>query len=126
MKNGFSMIELMVVIVIIGVLATISIVHLTGSQEDALVKEVQANLKLIAAAEKIYRMETGVYVAAGNESLINSNLRLMLPTAATRKWSYTVTNPGGNTALFSASGLRTGGSRIRTYFFNTTDEEAHL
>jgi type II secretory pathway pseudopilin PulG len=118
------MVELMVVIVIIGILATISIVHLTISNEKALDREVQSNLKLIASAEKLYRMEAGSYIACGNETLINSNLRLMIPTAATRKWNYTVSAPGGTT--FSASGVRNGGTTPRTYYFNTTDDEAHL
>jgi prepilin-type N-terminal cleavage/methylation domain-containing protein len=121
-QRAFTLMEMLVVIVIIGILGTLSITHFMGSQESALDKEAYSNLKLIAAAEKIYRMEAGEYVAAGNETAINTALRLMLPTGATRKWRYSVTRPGGvNT--FEARSNRTGVTR--NYTMNQADEEPH-
>jgi prepilin-type N-terminal cleavage/methylation domain-containing protein len=120
-QRAFTLMEMLVVIVIIGILGTMSIVHFRASQENALDKEAYSNLKLIGAAEKIYRLEAGQYVTASNETAINNVLRLMLPTNAAKKWSYNVTAGGGGTT-FSARGTRNG----RTYFFNTTDEESHL
>jgi prepilin-type N-terminal cleavage/methylation domain-containing protein len=121
-QKAFSLMEMMVVIVIIGILGTISIVHFKGSQESALDKEAQSNLKLIAAAEKIYRMEAGEYVAAGDETAINTALRLMLPTGANRKWSYSVTRPAGNNT-FEARSNRTGATR--NFTMNQTEEAPH-
>jgi prepilin-type N-terminal cleavage/methylation domain-containing protein len=125
-KKAFTMIELMVVIVIIGVLATISVSHFSGYNEGALEKEAKSNLKLIAAAEKIYRLEVGQYVNASNETVINSVLRLMLPANSTAKnWNYTVTTNVGNTT-FNATSTRTKGPMKNTvYYMTNTDEEPH-
>jgi type II secretory pathway pseudopilin PulG len=109
----------MIVIVIIGVLATLAIVQLSGPKEQALEKEAKANLKLIAAAEKIYRMEVGGYITASNETAINDMLRLMLPKGAARNWGYNVTASADGTQ-FTANATRTTGPMIRTY--NVTQE----
>jgi prepilin-type N-terminal cleavage/methylation domain-containing protein len=121
-QRAFTLMEMLVVVTIIGILGTMSIVHFMASQEAALDKEVLSNLKLIAAAEKIYRMEAGQYVTAGDETAINTDLRLMLPVGAARKWSYTVNAAGGTT--FVANGTRNvaGG---RKFTMNNTDEAPH-
>ncbi len=120
--SAFSLLELMVVVIIIGILATLSIVQFTGPKEQSLTKEAKANLKLIAAAQKIYRMETGSYVTAADETEINQRLRLMLPQKADSKnWNYKVTEATATT--FNATATRTRGSDIRTYFINETLEE---
>jgi prepilin-type N-terminal cleavage/methylation domain-containing protein len=125
-KKGFTLIELMTVIIIVGILATISVVHLTGSSEMTLDKEAKANLKLISAAEKIYRMEAGGYANASNELTINSVLRLMLPAnVSSKNWNYTVTVAGTNNSTFVANATRTRGSRIRSFTINETEEEPH-
>lgn len=122
-SRAFTLVELMIVIVIIGVLATLSIVQFSGPKEQALEKEAKANLKLISAAEKIYRMEAGHYIDAPDENAINQILRLMLPANETTKnWDYSVTATGGGTG-FSASATRTKGSNIRTYTIDQEEEE---
>jgi len=87
---AFSLMELMVVVIIVGILATIAIVQFSGPKEQSLEKEAKANLKLIAAAQKIYRMEVGSYVTAGNEKDINNRLRLMLPQKTGSKTGTTL------------------------------------
>ena len=79
----------MVVVVIVGVLATLAVTQFSASRETALQKEAVANLKLIAAAEKIYRMELLSFTTGNDNADINGRLRLMLPTTSSR-WAYTV------------------------------------
>ena len=121
MRRGFTLIELMIVVVIVGMLAALAMVQFSAPMEDSLSKEALANLKLIAAAEKIYRMEAGVYITATNETVINKLLRLSLPeNATTKNWQYNVTATA-NGRVFNATATRTRGPRSgRTYDINQT------
>jgi prepilin-type N-terminal cleavage/methylation domain-containing protein len=124
-KRAFSLMELAIVIIIVGILATIAIGAFSGPKENALEKEAKANLKLIAAGEKIYRMEASVYIAAVNETEINGKLRLMLPISASRNWNYNVTTANTNTT-FIANAVRTSGTKTGTlYRINETSEEPY-
>lgn len=97
-QAGFTLIELMVVIVIIGVLATVGITQHAASKERILDEEVKSNLMALSAAEKTYRLDMGnYYPAAGSESnisLINQELKVLLSGSANRPWNYTVYNTG--------------------------------
>lgn len=87
-KKGFTVLELLIVIIIVGILAGIAVPSYIKSRERAIDKEAKANLKLIIAASKIYKMENGsIYVSSviGN---LNSSLRLALPTGSSRNWDY--------------------------------------
>ena len=103
---GFTLIELIIVIVIIGVLATLGVSQYYPLRERALDKEAEANLRLIASAERIYRMETQTYVTSNTTSQINSDLRLSITTTRP-SWSYFV---HGNATNFCAQANRTSGT----------------
>lgn len=106
--RGFTLIELLIVIIIIGILAAVALPQFNKTKEHALGKEAIANLKLIAAAEKIYRMENEnnyYYPSSGNLtniSDINTNLKLSLTEA---NWDYGVV---GGESSFTAYALRNG------------------
>jgi len=116
MRNSFTLIELIIVITVIGILASFAIPQFAVTQERARDREAISVLGLIRTAERAFRIEENAfYPAAGSLSsnvpanliLINRNLRLSLPE--TSSWTYTLNNTGIVTAL------RTGGSRIRTW-----------
>jgi type II secretory pathway pseudopilin PulG len=85
--------------VILGILATLGVGQYTVARERQLGKEAQANLKLIRAAERIYRMEnaTNSYTNCSCSSGAQCNgatgcntlLRLSLTP---RYWFYAVIN----------------------------------
>lgn len=91
MKSGITLIEIIIVIIILGVLATLGLTQFGPAREGALDREAQANLRLIIAAARIYRMEIGGYYAAANTADINANYRLLLPTPLTPNWNYFTT-----------------------------------
>ncbi len=100
MKTGFTLIEFVVVIIIIGILATMAVTHYGAARELTYDKMAQADLKLIRAAERVYNMEANLYYISGGPpgtsvttGNINTFLKLSLPTGNTRKWNYhTVAN----------------------------------
>ena len=61
MKKGFTLVELMVVIVVIGVLSAIAIPQFGNAIARARAAEVPGNLKKIAIAQEAYRTETKKY-----------------------------------------------------------------
>ena len=101
---GFTLAELLVVLLIVAIFAALGLPGLAKTKESAIGREAQANLKLIAAAEKIYRMETGLYDAETNVSGVNSSLRLSIPSSSTKNWDYAVT---ASTDTFTATATRT-------------------
>ena len=88
--TGFTLLELIAVIIIIGVLASLSMGNLSSFKTKTLEKEAKANLILIRGAEKIYRMETGAYYPSSGSVTtgdINTTLKLALSTT---NWNYGV------------------------------------
>ncbi len=102
MKKGFTLLETLIVIIIIGILVGLALPLYTKAKERALGNEAKANLKLIAAAERIYKMEIGGYYTSSNITNINSNLRLMLNT---NNWAYNIT---GGATNFTTNAYRQG------------------
>ena len=114
-KTGMTLLEIIMVVVIVGVLATLGFVNYTGVRERSLGREASANLRLVAAAERIYRMETGSFyipTAAGavdRMNQMNTILRLSLPTG-TINWNYDIT--AATNATFTAQASRANGTCV--------------
>lgn len=58
-KKGFTLIELIVVIAILGILAAIAIPRLSGFQDSAKGRANQSNLKTIQTAVRVYEADNG-------------------------------------------------------------------
>lgn len=112
-KCAFTLLELVVVVIIVGILATIGFVNYSGIKEEALDKEAKANLQLLKAAEKSYLMDTGSWYPSdadneANITLINRNLKLSLPAGSNRQWNYMV---WGNASYGCVQANRNGGNQ---------------
>ena len=70
--EGFTLIELMVVIVIIGLLTTVVVINVLPSQDKAMVGKARADLSLLEQAVEMYRMDNMVYptLDQGLEALV--------------------------------------------------------
>ncbi len=120
-QPALTLIELLIVIGIILILVGIAVPNYSKAKERALGKEAIASLKLIQAAEKIYRMEHQTYYPnsgiESNVTNINNNLKLFLTET---NWDYNITG-GSNTS--TAYAYRQGLSCLYTLTHNDTDGE---
>jgi type II secretory pathway pseudopilin PulG len=113
---------LLVVIIIVGILSTIAVNTFFASTERARDREAQANLKLISAAEKIYRLENSGYIKLDTATEINQVLRLTLPVDG-KYWTYSVAVSGADNSEFDASAQRVWNKPAKTCTMDETDEE---
>jgi type II secretory pathway pseudopilin PulG len=108
-KKSLTLMEILVVLIIISILVTVAFINYSGIKEETFDKEAKAMLKLIQAAEKVYKLEVGTYYPGSGSvqdiNLINDNLKLSLPTA-NPNWNYTVYSSGCVMATRNVSGGR--------------------
>ncbi|MBF0398364.1 MAG: prepilin-type N-terminal cleavage/methylation domain-containing protein [Desulfobacterales bacterium] len=110
-KMGFTLIELMIVVAIIGILAAIAIPNFRSYQFKAKRSEAPVNLGAIRVAEEAYRANSGTYVSL-TASPVN----------------YTVTGPQKNTWIdnggFSAIGWQPTGDVYGSYLTQSASQTA--
>ena len=80
-RNGFSLVELMVVIFIIGLLATVVLINVLPSQEKAMRVKAQGDIATMSQAMEMYRLDNMTYPGAadGLTSLRTPPANLALP-----------------------------------------------
>lgn len=64
--SGFTIVELLIVIVVIAILAAISVVAYTGIQNRAKDSQVQSDIRQVESAIKLYHADHGSYPSTGH------------------------------------------------------------
>jgi len=86
--TGFTIVELLIVIVVIAILAAISIVAYTGIQNRAYDSAVQQDLRSLANTIRLYEAEHGQLPAFGTEASVGNNLAFPGITFPASKSAY--------------------------------------
>lgn len=125
--TGFTLMELIVVMVIIGVLASIIYPKLTRAREEAMDVQAQIILKTIRAAERNYKMKHGDYCcspALDTVDAINDNDNLGLDLADDNQWDNYIVVSFNNNQKFIALLLRNRGGYRRQWIIDNVEENA--
>ncbi|MDD3374974.1 MAG: prepilin-type N-terminal cleavage/methylation domain-containing protein [Candidatus Omnitrophica bacterium] len=73
-KKGFTLTEVVITIVILGVLASIGIPSFQNVIKDTRIKDASTNLLILYTAQRIYHNENGSYVSANGAAALNTAL----------------------------------------------------
>ncbi|WP_324750596.1 type II secretion system major pseudopilin GspG [Sphingomonas sp. LY54] len=100
-EQGFTLVELMVVIVIMGLLATVVVINVMPAQDTARVKKAEADIALLEQAAEMYRLNKLDYPAGGQglQALVSEGFVKRLPDDP---WGnpYHYAAPGGEGRAF--------------------------
>lgn len=62
--SGFTLVELLLVVAILGILATIVVVNVSGRREGAMIQATRTSISALSGALDLYEVDTGRYPAA--------------------------------------------------------------
>jgi prepilin-type N-terminal cleavage/methylation domain-containing protein len=68
---GFTLVELMVVVIIVGILAAVAVPLYLGQTRRARLSEAMAGLGAIRSAENVYQTEKGAYLKVDSPNIAN-------------------------------------------------------
>ncbi|MDP8230910.1 MAG: type IV pilin protein [Candidatus Gorgyraea atricola] len=114
-SKGFTLVEVLIVVIIIGILAAIGIPQFSAAMEKAKGGEARAGLGHIQTAEKIYFAENDAYIGElGDTSLDSLPISALDLTLTQKYWTFTIDVPGenedGGATGYTATATRKGGS----------------
>ena len=106
-SRAFSLIEMMVVLVVIGILVAMAVPTYQRAVEQSHVDIAAANLRAIWAAERLYWLEYHTYTADLTEL---RNLGVLDSSVVASATGYVYAVPAAETNAFEATATRTGGT----------------
>jgi prepilin-type N-terminal cleavage/methylation domain-containing protein len=94
-RDGFTLVELLIVVVILAILAVIAIPFVQGNQDDAEARVFVTNIRYACDQFKLYRFEEGRYPADVTPGVVPTGMAERLtplewtsPTPITGRWDW--------------------------------------
>jgi general secretion pathway protein G len=106
--RGFTLVEIMVVVVIIGILAALIVPRVVGRTDDARVVAAKQDVAAIMSALKLYRLDNGRYPTTeqGLQALVTKPATLPVPTNWKQYLDKLPKDPWGSAYQFLNPGVR--------------------
>lgn len=95
-KNGFTLVELLIVVVIVGLLAAIAIPKFSATREKAFIATAKADLRNLASLQEVY-YNTYYSFSTDLDAVGFSNsegITVTVPEATNRGWSAAAVHQG--------------------------------
>lgn len=114
-SSGFTLVELLIVVVVIGILATIAIPKYSRMREKAYVATVTSDLKNLASQQEIYLSNNQTYAATTTALgvTLSDNVTITVNESSGTGWAATGTHSGlagGQCGFYYGSASATNGS----------------
>ncbi len=110
-RKGFTFIELLIVVVIIGILAAIAIPKFSNTKEKAYVAAMKSDLRNLVTAEESYfadNMTYGSIANLGTSYATSTGVAVATSAVTATGWSASATHTGTAQASTSALGAAAG------------------
>jgi type IV pilus assembly protein PilE len=120
-KKGFTLIELMIVVVIIGILAALAIPRFMRSTTKAKQSEAKQLLKQVYTMQHAYRQEFNVYACPGAVASAAAGAafaRIGVDVGASARYTYTMTTATATAFLCTATANLDDDAAVDTWTIN--------
>ena len=101
--KGFTLVELLIVIVILGILATVTVFAVTGITNKGKTSACQSDAKTIQTAEEAFSANTGAYTATQSQ-LVDAGLMHAVSTKYVVALVAAVAGPPAKAASYTLTG----------------------
>lgn len=120
--RGFTIVELLIVIVVIGILAAITIVSFSGVQKRAKIATAKSDLSSLSKQLAIYQIDKGTYPVTGAEwTKIFKSANLFEATRTATSKQFGICSSPSAFALIVTAPVSSGVANGTEFFYITAD-----
>lgn len=102
--KGMTLIEIMVVITIIGIVATMFVVNVTGRMKKAKIKTTSTQMAMIANSVEAFEVENGEYPQSLEQLVEEEYLKKVPKDSWNREYVFVVPGPNGEDFAIRSNG----------------------